>query len=186
MIDWSKTLKESPIDWLLEKTNPSVRYFTLRDILGIGENDRQVVAAKKAIPESGIIKRILQKQNAEGYWEEPDNPYHPKYRSSYWQLMILGQLGIDKCDGRVEKACEYIFQFQSDDGGFSSFTPKLALRELWYYFCYQQNLKRYEEWEYLSNEHVKRYVIEKAVKKLKKMDALLNYHGCLLQVHNSA
>jgi hypothetical protein len=46
MIEWVKILKESPIDWLLEKTNPSVRYFTLRDILDEDENGSQVVAAK--------------------------------------------------------------------------------------------------------------------------------------------
>jgi hypothetical protein len=46
MIEWVKILKESPIDWLLEKTNPSVRYFTLHDILDEDENDSQVVAAK--------------------------------------------------------------------------------------------------------------------------------------------
>jgi hypothetical protein len=129
MFDWPKILKESPIDWLLEKANPSGRYFTLRDILDKDENDNQVVGAKKSIPESKVIKKILQKQNPEGYWEEPDNPYHPKYKSSYWQIMTLGQLGIDRCEKKVERACEYIFQFQLGDGGFSSFTPKKALKE---------------------------------------------------------
>jgi len=50
MIEWVKILKESPIDWLLEKTNPSIQYFTLRDILDKDENDSQVVAAKKLSP----------------------------------------------------------------------------------------------------------------------------------------
>ena len=86
MIEWLKILKKSPIDWLLEKTNPSVRYFTLRDILDEDENDSQVVAAKQAIPKSQVINKILQKQKLEGYWEEPDNPYHPKYKSSYLQI----------------------------------------------------------------------------------------------------
>jgi len=124
-----KILKGSLIDWLLEKTNPSVRYFTLRDIFDEDENDSQVVAAKQAIPKSQVVNKILQKQKREGYWEEPDNPYHPKYKSSYWQIMTLGQLGIDRSDERVRKACEYIFQFQSKEGGFSSNTLKQALKE---------------------------------------------------------
>lgn len=103
-------MKESPIDWLLEKTNPSVRYFTLRDILGKGEDDPQVVAAKQAIPASKVVKKIFGRQNPEGYWEEPANPYHPKYKSSYWQIIILGQLGMGRSDGRVRNACEYIFK----------------------------------------------------------------------------
>jgi len=42
---------------------------------------------------------------------------------------MLGYLGMDRSDARIRNACEYIFQFQLDDGGFSSFTPKLALKE---------------------------------------------------------
>jgi len=129
MIDWSEILKESPIDWLLEEANPSVRYFTLRDILDKSESDPQVAAAKRAIPESQVVKKILQRQNPEGYWEEPANPYHPKYKSSYWQIMTLGQLGVDRSDERVKRACEHIFQFQLGEGGFSSYTPKRALKE---------------------------------------------------------
>ena len=121
MIDWSKILKKGPIDWLLEETNPSVRYFTLRDILDKDENDSQVVAAKQAIPKSQVINKILQKQKPEGFWEEPANPYLPKYKSSYWQIMTLSQLGMDRSDKRVEKACEHIFQFQLDEGGFSTY-----------------------------------------------------------------
>jgi len=86
MVDWSKILEKSPIDWLLDKANPSVRYFTLRDILSKSENDPQITAAKQTISESQVAKKILQKRNPEGYWEEPYNPYHPKYKSSYWQI----------------------------------------------------------------------------------------------------
>jgi hypothetical protein len=129
MVNWASVLKQSPIDWLLEKANPSVRYFTLRDVLGRSEDDPQVLTAKRAIPESPTVKKILLKQTPEGYWEEPANPYHPKYKSSYWQIMMLGQLGMDKTDDRVKKACEYIFQFQSADGSFSSFTEDLASKE---------------------------------------------------------
>jgi hypothetical protein len=75
------------------------------------------------------VKKILLKQNPEGYWEEPASPYHPKYKSSYWQIMTLGQLGIDRTDERVKKACECIFQFQLEGGGFSSYTLKEALKE---------------------------------------------------------
>jgi len=121
MIEWVNILKESPIDWLLEKTNPSVQYFTLCDILDKDENDSQVVAAKQAIPKSQVVNKILQKQKPEGFWEEPANPYLPKYKSSYWQIMTLSQLGMDRSDKRVEKACEHIFQFQLDEGGFSTY-----------------------------------------------------------------
>jgi len=122
-------LKQGLIDWLVEESNPSVRYYTLRDLIDKSEDDPQIVAAKKAIPESNVTKKILHKQSPEGYWEDRYSPYHPKYKSSYWQIMTLGQLGTDRTDKRVERACEYIFQFQLDGGGFSSYTLERALKE---------------------------------------------------------
>jgi hypothetical protein len=129
VVDWTRILKESPIGWLLEEANPCIHYFTLRDILGKSEENAQVKAAKQAIPDSHVIKRILQKQKPEAFWEEPANPYHPKYKSSYWQIMTLSQLGMDKGDRRIEKACEHIFKFQLDEGGFSSYSYEGALKE---------------------------------------------------------
>ncbi|MDH5481267.1 MAG: nitrogen fixation protein NifH [Candidatus Bathyarchaeota archaeon] len=129
MVDWIKLLEKSPLDWLLDEANPSVRCFTLRDVLGMEEYDSQVKDAKREIPKSTVVQKILQKQNREGYWQEPSEPYHPKYKSSYWQIMTLSQLGIDKTDKRVGKACEYIFQFQLKEGGFSSHTQLTASKE---------------------------------------------------------
>ena len=126
---WQNILKTSPIEWLLEEENPSVRYFTLKDLLNKEENDPELQVAKAAIPTSRLIAGIFSKQKPEGYWEESANPYHPKYKSSYWTIMLLGQLGIDRNDKRVRNACEYIFQFQLDEGGFSSYTQERALEE---------------------------------------------------------
>lgn len=55
--------------------------------------------------------------------------------------------------------------------------PNYALKELWYYFCYQQNNKRYKEWTSYSNNNEKRFIVEKAVKKLKEMDTVLKKEG---------
>ena len=117
------------LGWLLEEENPSVRYFALRDLLDRSEDDPELRAARAAIPNSKVVARMFSKQKLEGYWEEPWNPYHPKYKSSYWQIMALGQLGMDRSDGRIRKACDHVFQFQLDEGGFSSYTAERALRE---------------------------------------------------------
>jgi len=117
------------MDWLLEGSNSSVRYFALRDLLDKGEEDLQVIAARKAIPNSLTVAKVMAKQNPYGYWEEPMSPYLPKYKSSYWQIMILGQLGMGKTEERVKKACEYIFQFQHTEGGFSSYSREQVMRE---------------------------------------------------------
>ncbi|MDH5783064.1 MAG: hypothetical protein OEZ35_05305 [Candidatus Bathyarchaeota archaeon] len=129
MTNSQNMFEKTLVRWLLEEENPSVRYFTLRDLLNRREDDLELKAAKATIPASKAITKIFSKQKPEGHWEEPANPYHPKYKSSYWQIMILGQLGIDRSDERVRKACEYAFQFQLDEGGFSSSTPERALKE---------------------------------------------------------
>jgi len=129
MLSWQKILETSPIKWLLEEENTSVRFFTLRDLLDRRKDDSELQAVKAAIPTSKLITRIFSKQKPEGYWEEASSPYHPKYKSSYWTIMLLGQLGIGKSDKRVKNACEHIFQFQLDEGGFSSYTIERALKE---------------------------------------------------------
>jgi len=83
MWSWQKILKTSPIKWLLEEENPSVRYFTLRDLLDRKKDDPELQDTKAAIPTSKLIAKIFSKQKPEGYWEEPTSPYLPKYKSSY-------------------------------------------------------------------------------------------------------
>jgi len=122
-------LNESSIEWLLETENQSIRYFTLRDLLDRRETDNEVKAAKEAIQTSKIVTKILTKQKSGGYWEDQENPYHPKYKSTYWQIMTLGQLGADKSNKKVQDACEFILNLQLDEGGFSSYTRKRALAE---------------------------------------------------------
>ena len=55
--------------------------------------------------------------------------------------------------------------------------PKLAFAELWYYFCYKQNSKRYKHWRNNVNEKDETVVVEKAVQKLKKMHEHLKERG---------
>jgi hypothetical protein len=146
VINWPKILKESPIEWLLGETNPSIRYFTLRQILNKDENDSEVIIAKRAIRESLVVKKILQKQKPEGYWEEKASPYLPKYKSSYWTIMLLSQLGTDKTIKRVEEACEHIFQFQSNEGGFYSQTQETLMREYYWRLRKGRKLPSPDEW----------------------------------------
>ena len=127
--DWKSVLNADPVDWLLEHENPSVRYFTLKDIVGLSDQDLEVREAKNAIRCYGKVTKIFSKQKSGGYWESAEQPYLPKYKSTYWQIMILSQLGLGNSDERVRKACEYIFQFQLEEGGFSAFREEGARME---------------------------------------------------------
>jgi hypothetical protein len=122
MDDWKHVLKADPADWLLEKDNPSVRYFALSQLLDKPQNSSEVQAAKKEIMLTGVVPKILAKQNAGGYWEAPEKFYTAKYKGTVWQLIILAELGADGNDERVNKACGFILANSQDrkSGGFST------------------------------------------------------------------
>jgi len=115
MTSWKSFLKADPTGWLLEEDNPSVRYFTLADILGKSEDDPDVEEAKEAIMEKGVVPRILARQESGGYWEARENFYvKSKYKGTVWQLIVLAELGADGGDARVRKACEFILENSQD------------------------------------------------------------------------
>lgn len=122
MSNWKSLLKADPIDWLLEKNNPSVRFFTLTNILEVPEDAPEAIEARKAIMESGIVTKILSKQNEAGYWGVPEDFYiRSKYKGTVWQLIILAELGADGADSHIRNACEFILKNSQDrkSGGFA-------------------------------------------------------------------
>ncbi len=127
MGDWKSILKADPTNWLLEEENPSVRYFTLTEILDKSISDSEVKEAKNAIMKIGVAPRILAKQNDDGYWETPTAFYTAKYRGTAWQLMILAELGADERDSRISKACEFILA-NSQNPESNGFSMELSAR----------------------------------------------------------
>jgi hypothetical protein len=140
MSDWKAQMKGDPTGWLLEEDNPSVRYLALRHLLERPEDDPEVQAARAAIPRSWVVERIFARQDAGGFWGDPTSPYQPKYKSSYWTLMVLGHLGLSREDERVQRSVEHIFRFQQPEGacpehgrgGFAEFGEEGARREYLY------------------------------------------------------
>lgn len=116
--DCKSFLEADPTDWLLEPENPSIRYFTLVDLLDNPLDEPEVLEAKETIGTSRVVTRIFSKQKPGGYWESEAEPYKPKYKSTYWQPIILGLLGLDRGDERVRGAVDYTWGFQHEDGGF--------------------------------------------------------------------
>ncbi len=107
-----------PIDWLLEPSNPSARYLTLRRLLERPDGDAEVAAARAAIHTSPLAARLFRGQGGGGYWGDPASPYLPKYKASYWTVMLLGHLGFGREDERVRRAVDYVCRFQQPGGGF--------------------------------------------------------------------
>jgi hypothetical protein len=121
MESWKSYLHADPTEWLLETVNPSVRYFTLRDLLEKPETSKDVQEAKHEIMRTGVVPAILEKQKNGGYWEDPDRFYSAKYKGTVWQLMILAELGAEGTEARIQEACEFILSHSQDhkSGGFA-------------------------------------------------------------------
>jgi hypothetical protein len=119
-----KLLSRNTLNWLLEGDS-WVRYRTLVDLLDKKKTDREVIEAKKEIPEHPLIKKIFNKQNKDGYWGVSKDilTWWPKKDTTFWLLPILADFGFTRHDKRIAKACEYVFGLQLESGGFDSFTP---------------------------------------------------------------
>ena len=120
---WKDKLTVDRTSWLLEYSNPSVRYWGLKDLLDLGESHPEVVEARDMIMESPVVNAILGAMNPEGYWENPDDMYLPKYTATTHQILILAELGARRTP-RIEKAVEHIFRFQRNSGHFLTNMPK--------------------------------------------------------------
>lgn len=122
MDNWKSILNANSIPWLLKDNNPSVKYFTLIDVLEKEENDLEARKTKEEIMKKGVVPKILDKQKEGGYWEDSQNFYTAKYKGTVWQIIILAELGADGKDDRIRKACEFILENSQDHGsnGFST------------------------------------------------------------------
>jgi len=110
--------KEKLLTWLLEEENPSVRYFTLRDVVGLAEGDAQLSEARSRIMKYGVVPQILALQSAESWWGNADSMIMPMYTSTAWQVMLLAELGAG-LNEHIQKAVDLVFsQTQAKDGSF--------------------------------------------------------------------
>jgi hypothetical protein len=120
-------LKEELSKWLLAG-EPWVVYRTLIDLLDKDGRDKAVVAAKKAVPQHPLIKKIFRGLNKEGYWGTPKDihTWWPKKDTTFWILPMLADFGFTIEDKRISKACEYVFSTQLPHGGFRWDPPNQA------------------------------------------------------------
>jgi hypothetical protein len=117
--------KNNPIDkalsWLLEPDplNPGIRYFVLRDLLGLPRDEKELRIAQKEIMQTGPVPAILDAQHPD-FWARPGGGYTPSYTATIWQVIFLAELGADTSDERVQRGCEYILDHNlAANGGFS-------------------------------------------------------------------
>jgi hypothetical protein len=107
-----------PLPWLLESESPGARYLALRDILNLPPDSAELRAARRKAHTAGPIAAVLSHMDPSGYWVKPGPGYSPKYRSTVWALILLGQLGASiEEDKRIAKACSYLLEHALTPGG---------------------------------------------------------------------
>jgi len=110
----------SAVDWLLEEDQPSIRYLTLKEILGKAEKDADVKRAKANILKTGWAKDILDAQLPSGFWTSEKSLFLPTFHATFWMLLVLSDLGLTREDPRVDKAARlWMNHNATKDGGFS-------------------------------------------------------------------
>lgn len=125
MANWRSSLTADPTGWLLESSEPAVRYFTLRDILDRPEDDSELIAAGQLIMKDKIITEMLEKQRESEYIAAYPRFYTYKYKGLVWSLITLAELGTELTP-QIEEQCEYLLENSQEkqDGGFSQNTAK--------------------------------------------------------------
>jgi hypothetical protein len=125
MSNWRAALKADPTNWLLEEDNPSVRYFTLTDILDRPQDDTLVQTTKREIMHTGMVPDILNKQSQHTYLQTFPRFYTDKYEGLVWSLIVLAELGAN-INPQIKEQCEYVLSNSQEtlDGGFSMHTAQ--------------------------------------------------------------
>lgn len=121
IIRWESIIDGSTLDWLLEKDNPSVRYYTMLDLLNMSKDDAEVKKARSEIMKNGMVPCILHNLR-NGSQNIYKNFYTEKYNGLVWQLILLAEHGATLTT-EIEGYCNYIIANSQEKtwGGFSMY-----------------------------------------------------------------
>jgi len=133
MSNWLKKLSFDPLPPLASTQNPAIRFLALRDL---ADQEGGNVEELWRLPEP---QRLIRRQLPNGAWHYPGGG-KPQLRSieDYNQLetfRILGELvekyGVDKRHPAAEKAADYLFIRQTNEGDFrgiygTQYTPNYS------------------------------------------------------------
>jgi hypothetical protein len=112
---WKDPLQNDPISWLLELDNPSVRYWTLVDVL---DRPAEAQEARAAIAQQPLVQDLFAKQHSSGYWGD-DETKPMTADGTLGVLSLLYTLGVEP-DERTAAGCDSFLRFcQNECGGFS-------------------------------------------------------------------
>jgi len=118
MDEWRECLKGDPIPWLLESDSPSIRYWTLVDILERPADDGEVQEARAAIPSQALVQELFAMQRPEGYWGDDETRPHNALGAGP-VLSLLSSLGVAPGERTAAGCDSFLKNCQHESGGFS-------------------------------------------------------------------
>ena len=131
---------EEVIEWLLEDDNPPVKKRTLVNLLGYSEDSPEVREVSSRVNKYPPIRIIL--ENWEKFWTEEgewNRPYK-KYQGGFWQLIFLGDMGVDGDDERIRAGGEFVMKRRRKNGAYFPSEVKMYGEE--HIICLTANVLR--------------------------------------------
>src|SRR5438270_9864542 len=104
----TKNISDSVVEWLLQSKDPSIRYFTLTDILGKSKASPEVEKAWRLIPSGPRVLILLDGQQSDGSFGV--HPYQ-KWTGAHWRLVSLVELGITSGSGAAVRATNLVLEW---------------------------------------------------------------------------
>lgn len=113
-----QNLNGDPLPWLLEVENPSVRYWTLVDILDYPRKHPDVVQAQALVNGQALAQDLFASQHPDGHWgDDETKPYTAQ--GAIGVLALLAMLGVTP-DDRAKAGCDSLLRnCQHESGGLS-------------------------------------------------------------------
>jgi len=123
MSNWQKSLNGDSLPWLLDPANPSVRYWTLLDILDTPADSSEVQKTQAATAQQPLVRELFELQHPAGHWgDDETSPYTAE--GAVTALALLHMLCVTP-DEHTTAGCDSFLRFcQHESGGFS-LTKKL-------------------------------------------------------------
>jgi hypothetical protein len=100
--------KDPAVNWLLDSGDPSIRYLTLTEILDRPSDSKEILEAKKQIPNGPAVKTLLSGQRPDGGFGV--HPYQ-KWTGAHWRLVSLVELRIPPGFRPAVKATDLVLKW---------------------------------------------------------------------------
>lgn len=163
------------INWLLETSDPSMRYRTYTELLGYSITAEQGLDYQREISSSIAAQKIFTRMHPDGYWLYKkkgssqlvgDGVEYLSSATTHYCLAYLSEMGMTRENPVIEKAAERYLNLQSPDGDWYQHLSCL--------FGY--NLKTYIKLGYRDDHR-----INKTIKLL--VDSVRSDNGYLCEIH---